>query len=137
MFAVNVGALGLAIRPVRAADIGPLVPVETQPVNVFQKLPLEFGLGSFDVGILDAENEAALLSAGEEPVEKSRAGVADVQVACRAGAKRTRIGGLDSVIAFYYITSASIFINCLNLEADSCRYSEEEIFWGLWREVSN
>ena len=39
------------------------------------------------------------------------------------GAKRTRTGDLDSVIAFYYITSASIFISRLILGSISHRNS--------------
>jgi hypothetical protein len=41
--------------------------------------------GALAIGILDAEDEPAAVTAGVEPVEECRARAADVQVARRAG----------------------------------------------------
>ena len=72
-------SLRLAVRPIWATGVGPFVPVQPEPVQVFQQ-PL---LGSLDfpldVRVLDAKDENALVVAREQPVEQGRPRVAQVQ----------------------------------------------------------
>src|SRR6185437_4254777 len=67
-------ALGLAIL---------LVPVEAEPVEAFED-GVEGGFGiALDIGVVDAEDHGAAVTAGVEPVKDEGAGAADMQVACR------------------------------------------------------
>ena len=66
---VQIFALGLAIGTVRAADVGPFVPVQSKPTQVFEQLILELLLGTLDVGVLDAQDECPVLVPREKPVE--------------------------------------------------------------------
>ena len=68
------------------------VPVHAHPLQHFEYGvdPLRTGAGG--VGIFDAQEEAALLPAGEEPVEQARVGAADVQQSGGAGGKANAYG---------------------------------------------
>src|SRR3982750_4494240 len=77
--------LRLVVRPVRAADLGPLVPVEAEPAEAVEDGLQRLGDVALLVGVVDAQDELAAVLAGEQPVEKGRADAADVQVAGRAG----------------------------------------------------
>ena len=83
--------LGLAIRPVRPADVGPFVPVEAEPAQILEDARLRLARRALGVGVLDAQDERAVLAVREQPVEQRGARVADVQVAGGLGAKRTRM----------------------------------------------
>ena len=82
---VEVQPLRLAVGAGRAADVGPLVPLEAEPAQVLQDAVLGLFRRSLGVGVFDAEDERAVVAAREQPVEQRRAGVADVQRAGRAG----------------------------------------------------
>ena len=79
--AVPVQPLRLEVRRVRAAHLGPLVPVQPQPAQPVQDAGDHVGRRALDVGVFDAQHEHAAVAAGVEPVEERRAGAADVQVA--------------------------------------------------------
>ena len=69
--------------PCSAADIRALVPVEPEPPQVLEDARLRLLRRSLGVGVLDAQDERAVLAVREQPVEERRAGVADVQLAGR------------------------------------------------------
>ena len=71
--------------PPRAADVRPLVPVEAEPAQILEDALLGLLGRALGVGVLDAEDERAVVAAREQPVEERRARVADVQLAGRAG----------------------------------------------------
>ena len=78
--AVSIEALRLEVRSVRAADVGPFVPVHAEPAHPLQDAVDHLVRRSLGVGVLDAQHEHAALAAGEEPVEQGGAGAADVQI---------------------------------------------------------
>ena len=65
VLAVDRGSLALAIRPVRAADVGPFVPIEAAPAQRFEDRPLALGGAARSIGILDAQDELAAVLARE------------------------------------------------------------------------
>ena len=77
---VDVHALRLAVRRVRAADLGALVPVEAQPAHRVEQLVVRLLGVAGRVGVLDAEDERALVVPGERPVEQGGADQAHVGV---------------------------------------------------------
>src|SRR5262249_57711608 len=77
---VEVQTLGLAIRSVRPADVRALVPVELEPAQIFEDARLRLTRRPLCVGILDAEDERAVLAVSKQPVEQRRAPVADVKL---------------------------------------------------------
>src|SRR5271157_2999220 len=80
MFAIEIETIALTIRCMGTADIRAFVPVETKPLQVFDKLSFEALFAALDVGVLDAQDHDAALLPCEQPVEKRGAGVADVQM---------------------------------------------------------
>src|SRR5271157_30784 len=80
MFAIEIETIALTIWRVRSAHIGTFIPVETEPLQVFEKLAFEAFFAALDVGVLDAQDHGAALLPGEQPVEKRGACVADVQM---------------------------------------------------------
>jgi hypothetical protein len=82
---VEVKPFGLAIRPVQAADVGPLVPVEAEPPQILENAGFRLARRALGVGVLDAENERAVLAVRKQPVEQRRARVAHMEVAGGAG----------------------------------------------------
>ncbi len=83
--AVDREALALAVRPVRAADVRPLVPRKAQPAQRLEDHALGGRVRALAVGVLDAQDElpAVLLRPGV--VEQRHVRRADVRVAGRAG----------------------------------------------------
>ena len=81
MLAVDLGALGLAIRAVGAADVGAFVPVEAEPAQGVEDHLLGGGDEAGAVGVLDAEDELAAALAGVDEVEQADVGGANVRVA--------------------------------------------------------
>ena len=80
--------VALAIRRVgRARDVRPLVPIETEPLDILKQLILVALFAALDIRVFDAKNELAALLARIEPVEKSCAGVADVNLTGGRGGK--------------------------------------------------
>ena len=63
------------------------IPIETQPAKSSQDGLGMLGLGAVAVGILDTEDEHASLVPGEQPVEESGTGAADVKESRRRGSE--------------------------------------------------
>ncbi len=80
VFAVNLQTLGLTIGRVRSAQVGPFVPVETQPLEVGDELIFKAGLTAFDVRVLDAQHHGAALFSREKPVEQGGTCIANMQM---------------------------------------------------------
>ncbi|MNF43332.1 hypothetical protein D3C84_244100 [compost metagenome] len=86
---INIAALALTVRTVRAADVRAFAPVDPQPAQGVEDLL--FGLAGRTqlVGILDAQDELTAVLAGEAQVEQGDVGGADVRV---AGGRRRDAG---------------------------------------------
>ena len=61
-----------------------LVPTHAEPGQILADRPLEVGARALAVGVVEAEDEAARLLAGEEPVDHGRARVAQMEQPGRA-----------------------------------------------------
>src|SRR5690606_27979246 len=85
VFAVQVEPLALEVGAVRAADIRPFVPVQAQPAQRFGDRGDARLVVALLVGILDAQDEGAVVLAGKKVGEERGARAADVQVTGRAG----------------------------------------------------
>ena len=59
VLAVDRGALALAVGPVGTADVGPLVPGESEPAQGLEDHPPRLGGRARSVGVLDAQDELA------------------------------------------------------------------------------
>src|SRR6185436_8333445 len=81
MLAILLEALRLKVGRVGTADVRPFVPVEPEPPHAVDDARDHVPRRSLGVGVFDAEDERAAVTAGEEPVEQRRARAADVQVA--------------------------------------------------------
>src|SRR5271157_335016 len=57
MFAIEIETIALTIRRVRSADIGTFIPIEAEPLQVFEKLAFEAFFAALDVGVLDAQED--------------------------------------------------------------------------------
>src|SRR5206468_5542090 len=80
---VNVHAIALSVRREMPAYIGPFVPVDAEPVQIFQKLSLETSFAALQVGVLDAEDMGTFFLPREEPVDQRGSGVTHMQHARR------------------------------------------------------
>jgi len=80
---IDVEAVGLPVRAEATAEVGTLVPIEAEPFQVGDELGFKAGFTAVDVRVFDAEDHGAALLAGEEPIEESGTGIADVQMAGR------------------------------------------------------
>src|SRR5947209_3314735 len=81
--AIDLETVGLPVRAVVTADVGSFVPIEAEPFQVGDELGFKAGFTAVNVGVFDAEDHGAALLAGEEPIEESSTGIADVQMAGR------------------------------------------------------
>src|SRR5262249_19853064 len=70
MLAVGVEPLALPVRSKRAAYVRPFVPVEAKPVEAFVDRLLVVLSIALQVGVVDAQDEAAAGRSGEEQVEE-------------------------------------------------------------------
>ena len=78
---VDVETLHLLVGAERAADVGTLVPVEPEPLHGAKDyLGVLLG-GAGRVGVVDSQDEGAVVRAGEGPVVDRGARAADVQLA--------------------------------------------------------
>ena len=82
---IDRGPFRLGVRTPRTADLRPFLPVQAQPVQVFQQRRDVFGTAALPVGILDPQQKLAAPAPGQEGVEQCSADVAQVQIAGRAG----------------------------------------------------
>src|SRR5918997_188232 len=77
--AVQVEALGLAVRGMRSAGLWTFVPVEADPTQRAFELLDRLLRGTLQVRVLYTQHVRATVLAGEEPVEERRAHAPDVQ----------------------------------------------------------
>ncbi len=75
----------LKVRPVVAADLGPLVPAEPQPAESIEEVGQRVGDVAGAVGILDAQDKLAAGVAGEDVVEQGDISSTDVGIPGGAG----------------------------------------------------
>ena len=76
--AVDLAALRLPVRAIGSADLGPLVPIETEPAQRVEQRQIAFLGVALGVGVLDAEHEGAAGVPGVGPVEQRGADHPDV-----------------------------------------------------------
>src|SRR6185312_6165478 len=76
--AVDVHPLRLAVRPVRSADLWPLVPIQSEPAQRVEKCEIAFLAVALGVGVLDAEDEVAVAVSRIHPVEQGGADQANM-----------------------------------------------------------
>src|SRR6185436_14563814 len=79
--AITIEAFGLKVRPVRAVNLGALVPIETEPAHAVEDSLDHFWRRSLDVGVLDAKDQCAAEAAGKEPVEERGSSAANMEIA--------------------------------------------------------
>ena len=99
VFPIDRQAFRLEVRAEIAADPGAFIPVNIQPIQAVEDGVHGAGDEPFPVGVLDADDEAAAVVTGKEPVEKGGADVADMRVTGRAG----RIADADVVGHFRFL----------------------------------
>jgi hypothetical protein len=103
---IEMQALRLAVGPARAADVRPFVPVQAEPAEVFENALLGLLRRTLGVGVLDAEDERAVVPAREQPVEERGARVADVELTGGAGGEAySHDGGRNKLIAWAAMAS--------------------------------
>ena len=78
---VDLAALGLAVGPVRPADVRALVPGQAHPAQGAQDGRLGIRGRARAVGVLDAQDELAAVLLGEDVVEQGDVGGPDVGIA--------------------------------------------------------
>src|ERR1035441_8404150 len=81
VLAINLGSLRLAIRTVRAANVGTFVPGEPEPAKRVEDHLLGGGDETSAVGVLDAQDELAAALASVDEVEQANVRGANVRVA--------------------------------------------------------
>ncbi len=87
MVAIDLPLVALAIGRIRTADVGAFVPIETEPLDIFDELGFIARFAALEVGVFNAEDEGSALLAREEPVEERGARVADVNLSGGRGGK--------------------------------------------------
>ena len=80
MTRVDVVALALQVRPAGAANVGAFLPVDPEPLEAVVNGGEGFGGVAGGIGVLDTEDEGALVMASEQPVKQGGAGSSDVEV---------------------------------------------------------
>src|SRR5690606_16493026 len=80
---VDLAALALPVRTVRATDVGAFVPLDTEPAQCVVELAFGFAGRAQLAGVLDAQDELAAMLAGEAEVEQRDVGGTDMGVAGR------------------------------------------------------
>ena len=79
--AVEIHAVGLLVGAEVAADLGTFVPVKPQPLHGAEDdLGVLLG-GAGRIGVVDPQDERAMVGTGEGPVEDCGAGAADMELA--------------------------------------------------------
>ena len=113
ILAEQLAPLGLHIRPHRAADVGAFVVIEAafghRLVDHVDRTLDQTAL----IGVFDAENELAVMAAGNEPCIERRAQIADVHIA--RGARRKARADLAVRDARFHLLK-KIHAFCLQIE---------------------
>src|SRR5262249_13595111 len=87
VLAIHFEPLGLPIGTKRTPNVGPFIPIETQPIQIGDELVFKTRFTPVDVGVLDAQNHRPAVLSGKKPVKQGGAGIADVKMPCRRGCK--------------------------------------------------
>ena len=74
--------LRLHIRPIWATHVGPFIPVQAEPFEVFQSLASGIVACSGQVQILHPKDNLAMVTAGNQPGQKKGAGIAQMEPSC-------------------------------------------------------
>src|SRR5262245_3861849 len=77
---IDLLAVRLTIRAVVTAAIWALFPIQAEPFEIVDELALEALFAALYVRVFDAQDVGPAESARYQPVEQSRAGVADVEL---------------------------------------------------------
>src|SRR5688572_31490762 len=77
---VTVESLRLKIGRVRPADAGSFVPLEAEPAHRLENAGHHVVRRSFGVGVFNAKDERAAVSAREQPVEQRGTRAADMEI---------------------------------------------------------
>ncbi|CAM5544968.1 hypothetical protein SCALM49S_03598 [Streptomyces californicus] len=115
---VQVHPLRLAVGGVRAADLGALVPVQAEPAHRVEQLLVGLLRVARRVGVLDPEDQGALVVPGEGPVEQRRPDQAHVGVAGRERDRNGRVAGALATLDHLVGESADAFDGDGDLVAD-------------------
>src|SRR5664279_2325775 len=85
MLAIQLQTVALTIGRERTLGllVGALVPIDTEPLEIVEKLVLEARLAAREIGVLNAQHHDATGLTGKEPVEECSAGVANMQLSRR------------------------------------------------------
>src|SRR5262249_6117787 len=63
-----------------------------EPLKAVEDWLERFGTIALGIGVVDAQDEFALMLPGEQPVEQGGANAADMQIACGTGSKASTYG---------------------------------------------
>jgi len=99
---IQLAALRLVVGPVRSADLRTLVPLQSEPAQVFEQLLVRRLDVAGLVGVLDAQHEFPAQPLGQQVVEQRRPRSADVQIAGR----RRRETGTNGLAHIFLICDA-------------------------------
>src|SRR3954451_21255311 len=83
MLPINIEAVRLSVRAVSSTDVRPLIPIESEPLQIINKPAFETRFAAIEISVLDAQDHRPAGLAGEQPVEKGSARVAHVEMAGR------------------------------------------------------
>jgi hypothetical protein len=96
--AVDLLALGLPVGPEITRPAGTFVPVERQPMEIFQDGFLGLRGGPFRVRVFQTEDEGAAHFAGEKKIEEGCTSVAHVQQSRGAGSETNADGSFHRLM---------------------------------------
>lgn len=76
---INLRPLGLHIRAIWATHIGPLIPVQAEPFEIFQGLTCGIVAGSGQVQIFHPKHDLAVVAAGDQPGHQKSTGISQME----------------------------------------------------------
>src|SRR5262249_11368312 len=77
--------IALPVGCERAAHVRTFLPVDAKPLKIFEELVFVACFAALEVGVFNPQDHGALHLAGEEPVVKRCAGIANMQLPGRRG----------------------------------------------------
>jgi len=80
-FGLAVGTVDAQIGYAKGRQARAFVPIDAEPVEIFNELVFKASLRALEVGVLNAEDELAAGVAGEKPIVERRARVTHVELA--------------------------------------------------------